>query len=120
MFVAMARKLGTALAAEDVPAIPQRGALSGADIEGLVGRALRRSLLAGEKQVTRETLAEVVGQFLPSTEGMERDLQEIAAILECTDLQFLPPEIRERMIEPEGRERVQERYANLRRMVELA
>jgi SpoVK/Ycf46/Vps4 family AAA+-type ATPase len=120
MFVAMARKLGTALAAEDVPAIPQRGALSGADIEGLVGRALRRSLLAGEKQVTRETLAEVVGQFLPSTEGMEKDLQEVAAILECTDLQFLPPEIREKMTEPEGRERVQERYAKLRRMVELA
>jgi ATP-dependent 26S proteasome regulatory subunit len=37
MFVILARKLGSKLSAEDVPAIPQRGQLSGADIEGMVG-----------------------------------------------------------------------------------
>jgi AAA+ superfamily predicted ATPase len=120
MFLAMARKLGAGLAAEDIPEIPQRGKLSGADIEGLVGRALRRSLLAGARQVTREALAEAVSQFLPSTEGMEKDLQEIAAILECTDRQFLPPEIRAKMNEADGRGRFEERFAHLRRMVELS
>src|SRR6476646_9557132 len=37
MFVIMARKLGSTLALEDVPPIPQKGHLSGADIEGMAG-----------------------------------------------------------------------------------
>ncbi len=59
----------------------------------MVGRAWRKSLLAGHDHVTREALAEVVAQFMPSTQGLERELQEIAAIIECTDRQFLPPAI---------------------------
>ena len=118
MFVAMAKKLGSPLAAEDVPEIPQRGNLSGADIEGMVGRALRQSLLSGATHVTRESLAAVVAGFLPSTEGLEKELQETAAILECTDRQFLPPEILEKMEHLGGRAKLQERLAALRRMVE--
>ena len=60
MFVILAKKLGSRVALEDVPPIPQRGHLSGADIEGMVGRAWRTSLLAGADHVTREALAEVV------------------------------------------------------------
>ena len=48
MFVILAKKLGSRLSPEDVPPIPQRGHLSGADIEGMVGRAWRKSLLAGQ------------------------------------------------------------------------
>jgi hypothetical protein len=44
LFVAMAKRLGAAPAEEDVPPIPQRGRISGADIEGH-GRAWRHSLL---------------------------------------------------------------------------
>jgi AAA+ superfamily predicted ATPase len=120
MFVVMARKLGSSIAAEDVPEIPQRGRLSGADIEAIVGRALRRSLLAGSDRVTREALSEAVGQFMPSTEGMEKDLQEIAAILECTDVEFLPREIVDKMQELGGRDKLQERYARLRQMIEFS
>lgn len=120
MFVAMAKKLGSPLAAEDVPEIPQRGNLSGADIEGMVGRALRQSLLGGANHVTREALANVVAGFLPSTEGLEKELQETAAILECTDRQFLPREILEKMEHLGGRGKLQERLAALRRMVELS
>jgi len=120
MFVAMAKKLGSPLAAEDVPEIPQRGKLSGADIEGVVGRALRRSLLGGATHVTREALAEVVAGFLPSTEGLEKELQETAAILECTDAQFLPSEMVEKIGQLGGRGKLQERLAVLRRMVELS
>jgi AAA+ superfamily predicted ATPase len=119
MFLAMARKSGANLAAEDVPAIPHLGKLSGADVEGLVGRAARTSLLAGAAHITRESLAEAVAQFMPSTEGMEKELQEIAAILECTDRQFLPTEILDRMLALGGRDKLQERYTHLRRMIEL-
>jgi AAA+ superfamily predicted ATPase len=118
MFVIMAKKLGSSLAADDVPVIPQRGDLSGADIEGMVGRAWRMSLLSGSATITREALAEVVGQFMPSTQGLERDLQETAAILECTDRQFLPSAIVQKMEADGGRGKLQARLTALKQMVE--
>ncbi len=117
MFLILARKLGSRLAPDDVPAIPQRGHLSGADIEGMVGRAWRMSLLAGADHITREALAEVVAQFLPSTQGLERELQETAAILECTDRQFLPPAVLERIDGDGGRAKLQARLTALKQMV---
>ncbi len=119
MFVAMARKSGATLTAEDIPDIPHLGQLSGADVEGLVGRAQRTSLLAGSSVITREALAEAVSQFLPSTSGMEKEMQEIAAILECTDKQFLPPAVQARIDAAGGRPALQERYAALRRYLEI-
>ncbi len=119
MFLAMAGKAGVKLAAEDVPEIPHLGKLSGADVEGLVGRAARQSLLAGVAHITRDALAEAVAQFMPSTDGMEKELQELAAILECTDRQFLPPEILLRMTADGSRGKLQERYTYLRRMIEM-
>jgi AAA+ superfamily predicted ATPase len=117
MFVAMARKLGADLAPDDIPDAPVQGELSGADIEGIVGRALRLSLLNGEPGISRYALETVLGDFLPSTESVEKELQELAAILECTDRQFLPAEFRTR-IDKEGRAAMQNRYNRLRRLLE--
>jgi AAA+ superfamily predicted ATPase len=117
MFVILAKKLGSRLAAEDVPAIPQRGHLSGADIEGMVGRAWRTSLLAGADHITRDALAQVVAQFMPSTQGLERELQETAAILECTDRQFLPAAILEKTDGEGGRGKLQARLTALKQLV---
>ena len=117
MFVILAKKLGSRIAAEDVPPIPQRGHLSGADIEGMVGRAWRASLLAGADRITRDTLSAVVAEFIPSTQGLERELQETAAILECTDKQFLPPAILEKMTEDGGRAKLQSRLTALKQIV---
>jgi AAA+ superfamily predicted ATPase len=117
MFVILAKKLGSKLSPEDVPAIPQRGHLSGADIEGIVGRAWRKSLLGGHSHVTREALAEVVAQFLPSTQGLEREMQEIAAIIECTDRQFLPPAIVQKIDADGGRMGLQARLTALKQMI---
>jgi AAA+ superfamily predicted ATPase len=117
LFVAMARKLGTTLANEDIPPIPNVGKLSGADVEGLVGRAWRQSLLAGEKQVSRQSLEEVLAGFLPSTQGLEKELQEVAAILECTDRVFLLPEHRKIVDAEGGRAALQERLSRLKVLV---
>jgi len=117
MFVILAKKLGSQLAVEDVPAIPQTGHLSGADIEGMVGRALRASILAGANHVTREALALVVSEFMPSTQGLERELQETAAILECTDRQFLPASIVKKIDVMNGRASLQERLTALKQLV---
>ncbi len=117
MFVILAKKLGSRVAIEDVPVIPQRGHLSGADIEGMVGRAWRTSLLAGADHITREALAEVVSQFMPSTQGLERELQETAAILECTDRQFLPHPILLAATAEGGRANLQARLTALKQIV---
>ena len=119
MFLTLAGKLQGKLAAEDIPAVPHVGELSGADIEGLVGRALRLSLLAGSETITRAALTEVFAEFLPSTQGIEKELQELAAILECTDRQFLPAATAKRM-DSEGRARMQQRFLELRRLVQLS
>jgi AAA+ superfamily predicted ATPase len=117
MFVILAGKLGSKLSVDDVPPIPQRGQLSGADIEGMVGRAWRTSLLAGANHVTREALANVVATFMPSTQGLERELQETAAMLECTDRQFLPPSIVEKMEKEGGRAALQARLTAIKQLV---
>jgi len=117
MFVIMAKKLGSLLALEDVPPIPQLGHLSGADIEGMVGRAWREAILAGANHVTRDALANVVAEFMPSTQGLERELQETAAVLECTDKQFLPPGMLEKTTAPGGRATLQARLTALKQLV---
>jgi len=54
---------------------------------------------------------------MPATQGLERDLQETAAILECTDRQFLPPAILERIDGDTGRAKLQARLTALKQMV---
>lgn len=117
LFVVMARKLGTTLKEEDVPHVPMQGQMSGADIEGVVGRAWRKSLLAGASRVTPEALKEVVAQFMPSTQGLERELQEIAAMIECTDREFLPNAVLARMEKLGGRDALPERLTALKQIV---
>jgi len=117
MFVILAKKLGSKLALEDVPPVPQKGQLSGADIEGIVGRAWRSSILAGADHVTKDTLAAAVAGFLPSTQGLERELQEVAAILECTDRVFLTPSALQKTDAPGGRAALQERLTALKQLV---
>ncbi|HEU0052325.1 MAG TPA: AAA family ATPase [Longimicrobium sp.] len=118
MFVVMAKKLGSALEEKDVPEVPQKGLISGADIEGMVGRAWRASLIRGEKTVTREAVREAVEQFLPSTQGLEKELQEIAAIIECTDRQFLPSDQLKKIDVAGGRPKLQERLTALKQLVD--
>ena len=119
MFVVLAKKLGTTLREEDVPPVQaeQRGMLSGADIEGMVARAWRRSLLSGATVVTPEALKEVIAQFMPSTQGLEKQLQEAAAIIECTDREFLPPAIVAEVEKAGGRGAIQQRLTAIKEMV---
>ena len=118
MFAVLARKMGATLAIEDVPPCPHTGDLSGADIEGIVGRAWRGALLAGEDHITKDRLAAAMADFMPSTQSLERRLQEVAAIIECTDRVFLPERIAAALDEAGGRDKLQEKLTALKRMVE--
>lgn len=118
MFVVMARKIGAALDPADVPPIPHKGHLSGADVEGLVGRAWRAALLAGKPAIDRPALEAALEGFMPSTQTLERELQELAAIIECTDREFLPEAARETLARLGGREKLQEKLNAIRRLLD--
>ena len=114
MFQSMGRKAGIQLSPEQIPEIHSIGRLSGADIEGIVTRAARRSRLRGESGIGKNSLEQEVADFLPSLEGLEKEMQEIAAMLECTDAEFLPEAFRKQVQEQGGRERLQHRFLELR------
>lgn len=119
MIGVLAKKAGTSVAEADLPAeIPHKGNLSGADIEGIVGRALRTSLLAGSRAITREALAQALAGFMPSTQTLEREAQELAAIIECTDIEFLPPGKLDKLTKYGGREKLQERLTAIKQILE--
>lgn len=114
MFLAMAKKAKLRLRPEEVPTVDPAMRLSGADIEGIVTRAARRCQLRGEEPLTGEALAQELAGFLPSVEGLEKEMQELAALLECTDVEFVPEGSLRGLKEPGGRERLQERFLAIR------
>ncbi len=119
MLMTLAKKSGTQLAEADLPdSIAHKGNLSGADIEGIVGRAFRTSLLAGSRTITKEALTGALASFMPSTQTLEREAQELAAIIECTDVEFLPAAKREKLATLGGRERAQERLTAIKQILE--
>jgi len=120
LFLVLARKVGAKLGEDAVPTISEAnlGQLSGADIEGLIGRAWRVSLLKGDDGITAETLQTVVNGFIPMAQSAERQLQMLAAVVECTDQEFLPESIQEMIVRVGGRNKVQERLTQLKAVVD--
>lgn len=119
MIRVLSKKSGTSVADSDIPSdIRNKGNLSGADIEGIVGRAYRMSLLAGSRTITKDALAHALAGFMPSTQTLEREAQELAAIIECTDVEFLPASKKERMDKLGGREKLQERLTAIKQILE--
>jgi AAA+ superfamily predicted ATPase len=118
MFRAMARKNRAELEPDAMPALSPNRQLSGADVESLVLAARRRALLAGRDRLSRADTEGAVAEFIPSAQGLEKQLQEIVAVLECTDRRFLPPAWRQQVDAPEGRARLQQQAQSLRRLVD--
>jgi hypothetical protein len=55
---------------------------------------------------------------MPSTQTLEREAQELAAIIECTDAEFLPPTKVEKLEKAGGREKLQERLTAIKQILE--
>jgi len=100
-----------------LPAVKAERRLSGADIESIVLSARRRALAAGRGEPVKEDLERSVAEFIPSAQGLEKELQEIAAVLECTEVHFLPLEWRAKVAQPDGRSRLQERLVAIRQLI---
>jgi AAA+ superfamily predicted ATPase len=124
MFTAMARKCRVKLA-PGLPGPVDLGlGLSGADIESVVLAARRKGLDraadAGQPvpdTITAEDLKAALDDFMPSAQGLEKEMQEIAAVLECTEKRFLPDRWKEQVGQPGGRSRLQERLAAIREVI---
>ncbi len=75
------------------------------------------ALEAGRDMITRADLDKAMAEFIPSAQGLEKELQELAAVLECTQMSFLPQEWREKMAKV-GRGQLQERMVAIRQLIE--
>jgi len=118
MLRTMARKNKAVLAADAVPeGLADRG-LSGADIESIILSAKRRALTEDRETLTRDDLEKALDDFMPSAQGLEKEKQELAAVLECTSMSFLPSDWRTRLTGPEGRAGLQRRMAEIARLIE--
>ena len=68
--------------------------------------------------VTGAALATALAGFMPSTQTLEREAQELAAIIECTDVEFLPPGKRDKLDKLGGREKLQERLTAIKQILD--
>ena len=118
MFRVMAQKNCTKLADDALPEHPPAGNLSGADIESIVLAAKRYAMADGRDVVEKADMQQAVERFIPSAQGLEKEMQEVVAVLECTDRAFLPEHWRKQVAQPDGRTRLQERLKNIRILLE--
>ena len=115
----MARKNKVTLASDAFSHLePGERHLSGSDIESIVLGANRRALTAGREEVVQDDVDQAFLDFVPSAQGLEREAQELAAVLECTQLSFLPESWREQVARPDGRTALQERFVAIRQILD--
>jgi len=117
MFLAMGRKLKLDLVPEALPDLAKVPSLSGADIEGVLTRARRESLLR-KQPLDAVLLGEVLSNFR-SVRSSQHELQWLAAIMECSDLRYLPDDVRKVVEKPGGFAGLEQRYRELQ-MLESA
>lgn len=116
----MAKKNKLWLADDAIPSVDPARRLSGADLESIVIGARRIALAAGREVVGRAELEQSLVEFIPSAQGLEKELQELAAVLECTQKSFLPAEWQEKVAKPGGRSELQERMVAIRQLIEAS
>lgn len=93
---AMQRKSGTQIASFEVEKLflERAGELSGADIEAVLTRARMNSALENKTSVDAEDFKAALDDFIPPSYPTEIELQNLAAVLECTSKSLLPPKYR--------------------------
>jgi len=70
--------------------LPKNSSLSGADIEAVLVRSKFRALAEGREEPTEADVRAVVADFVPPSYPMEIELQNLAAVQECTSRELLP------------------------------
>jgi ATP-dependent 26S proteasome regulatory subunit len=70
--------------------LPKGAQMSGADIEAVLVRAKFRALAQGREEPTEDDVRSVVADFVPPSYPLEIELQNLAAVQECTSRELLP------------------------------
>lgn len=118
MFKVMGRKNDVAIDLDDIKLDDRHKELSGADIESVVLTSRRLALIDGRTTVTKDDIEKSLSEFIPSAQGLEKDMQEVAAVLECTQMDFLNTEWRETLESEGGRSQLQQQLTKMRHLVE--
>ena len=116
MVTVLAKKNKVPLASDSLPTIKADRFLSGSDIESVVLAAKRQVLSTGRTEVTSDDIEAAFREFIPSAQGLEKEMQELAAVLECTQLCFLAATISvTRSLQPTAAA-IQERFVGLKQL----
>ena len=118
MFEVMGRKNKVTIDASGLKLDDRHKELSGADIESVVLTARRFALLNDRTTVSKEDIEKALSEFIPSAQGLEKDMQEVAAVLECTQTDFLNDEWRDTLESEGGRVELQQQLTKMRNLVE--
>ncbi len=96
LFHAMQKKTGVRIASPDAERffLTHCAGLSGADIEAVLVRASMKSALENETVVDLDDLKAALEDFIPPSYPTEIELQNLAAVLECTSRSLLPQRYR--------------------------
>jgi hypothetical protein len=76
-------------------------------------------LTENRETLDRADLEAALGDFIPSAQGLEKEKQELAAVLECTSMALLPEDWRARMADTAARVNLQQRMTEIRRMTDF-
>lgn len=98
IFQVMKRKLALDCPVKSLGEVTTEAALrgySGSDLEAVLVRAVLEAEAAGSSRVTLEHLQKAFADFIPTTNNLERELQILAAVLECTSRELLPERYRD-------------------------
>jgi AAA+ superfamily predicted ATPase len=93
---AMQKKTGTEISSPEAEELflKHAGNLSGADIEAVLIRARMKSALENEARVDVDDLKAALEDFIPPSYPTEIELQNLAAVMECTSKALLPEKYR--------------------------
>lgn len=97
LFRIMLKKSGLRTAATSITDVTDDpSGLSGADMEAILARAMLVADDTGDGPTASiETLRETFADFIPATSALERELQILVAVQECTSREVLPPSYRD-------------------------
>ena len=96
MFRAMQKKTGTVVSSTEVERffLENSRSLSGADVEAVLVRARLRAAMENRDQVGMDDVKAALEDFVPPSYPSEIELQNLAAVIECTSRSLLPDRYR--------------------------
>ena len=97
MLRAMQKKTGTKLPSPEAEKffLDHSGPLSGADVEAVLIRARMKSVLENDAALDLDDVKSALEDFIPPSYPTEIEMQNLAAVLECTSRSLLPARYRD-------------------------